>query len=177
MVLSIRLRETAIVRKAGPWSRLVGAMRRLEPPPVARLMHSDTEPQALFSRRGGPGADNIAMGTDRGGIPRLMLRIPGIKTVMVIGQCDEYPRAGVFVARDQLIRIPIQQGPLGAKLFVAESRWRPVMFQLIFVLPLVFYIHVACVPVPSFGHALRTPMSPDAEFGILVPFRGLVIEQ
>src|ERR1700679_1680541 len=117
------------------------------------------------------------MGTDRGGIPRLMLRIPDVKIIMVIGQRDEYPRTGVFVASDQLIRVPIQQGPLGAKLFVAESRWRSVMFELIFVLPLVLHIHVACVPVPSFGHTLRTPMSPDAEFGILVPIRRLILEQ
>ena len=116
-------------------------------------------------------------GPTRCGIPWLMLRIPGVKTVMVIGQGDEYSCAGLFVARDQLVRIPIQQRPLRAKLFVPEPRWRPVMFELIFVLPLALDIHIACVPVPGFGHALRTPVSPDTELGIAVPIRRFVIEQ
>ena len=53
-------------------------------------MHRHSEAQTLLSRRCGPGADDIAMRTDGGSIPRLMLRVPRVKAVMVIGQSDEY---------------------------------------------------------------------------------------
>jgi hypothetical protein len=38
-------------------------------------------------------------------------------------------------------------------------------------------IHVSGVPVAVHRDALRSPMCPDAEFGILIPLRGLVIEE
>ena len=140
-------------------------------------MHRHTEAQTLFSRRCGPGADDIAMGTNRGGIPRLMLRVPGVKAVMVIGQSDEYPGAGVFVARNQLLRLPVQAGSTARKAPCTQTATAAQVIELIFVLPLVLDIHVARVPVPGFGNALRTPVSPDAELGILVPIRRFVIEQ
>ena len=43
LILSLCLREMAIIRNAGVRAGLVGAMRRLEPPPVARLMHRHSE--------------------------------------------------------------------------------------------------------------------------------------
>ena len=140
-------------------------------------MHCHAKSQTLLSRCRSPGADYIAMGTDRSGIPWLMLRVPGVEAVMVIGQSDEYLRACIFVARNQLVRVPVQQGPLCAKILVSEPRRRTEMFKLIFVLALVLDIHVAGVPVPGFGDALRTPVSPNAELGILVPIRRFVLEQ
>ena len=96
---------------------------------------------------------------------------------MVIGQSDEYLCACIFVACNQLVRVPVQQGPLCAKVLVPEPRRRTEVFKLIFVLALVLDIHIARIPVPGFGNALRTPVSPYAELGILVPIRRFVLEQ
>ncbi len=51
------------------------------------------------------------------------------------------------------------------------------MVELIFILPLSFEVHVARVPVAILGDALRAPMGPNAELGVLVPLRGVVLEQ
>ena len=38
-------------------------------------------------------------------------------------------------------------------------------------------VHIARVPVARFGYALRAPVSPDAELGVLVPLRRVVLQQ
>ena len=140
-------------------------------------MHSHAEPQSLLARRGGPCANNIAMWTICGCIPRMVFRIPCVEAVMVIGKRDEDSGAGVLVAANQLVRIPVQECPLGAEVLVSEARRRPVMFNVVPVLGLSFDIHIARVPVAGFGHALRAPVRPDAEFCVLVPFRCFVLQQ
>src|SRR5689334_10087042 len=98
----------------------VRTMRRLEPPPVARLMHRDPEPQSVLPRQSGPSTYHIAVRAHVDRVPGLVLRVPRIETVMVIGKCDEKFGAGFFIALDQLFRVPIEQRPLRTQFFVAE---------------------------------------------------------
>ena len=44
-----------------------------------------------------------------------MLRIPGVEVAMMIRQRHEDSRACPFVARDQLVGIPVEQRPLRAQ--------------------------------------------------------------
>src|SRR5271157_1022158 len=117
------------------------------------------------------------MRTNRGSVPRLMLRVPSVETVMMIGKRNEDPRAGLLVARDELVGFPVQQRPLCAKVFVSEPGGWPIMFEVIFVLPRPLNVHVARVPITGFGHTLRAPMGPDAELSVAVPFGTFVFKQ
>src|ERR1700735_335115 len=51
------------------------------------------------------------------------------------------------------------------------------MVEVILVLPLSLDVHIACIPVPVFWHALRRPVRPDSELGVLIPFGGFVFEE
>src|ERR1700722_8960788 len=152
-------------------------MRGLKPPPIAGLMYSGPEAQSLLSSRGGPCANDIAVGTNGRGVPGVVLRIPGVKVAMMIRQRHEDSGARLFVARDQLVGIPVEQRPLRAELLVSEARCRPVMIEVILVLPLPLDVDIPRVPVSGFGHALGAPMSPDAELGVAIPVRRFVLEQ
>ncbi len=48
------------------------------------------------------------------------------------------------------------------------------MFQVILIVKMALNVHIAGVPIPHFGYALRTPMRPDTQFGIPVPFWDLI---
>src|SRR6185437_5206525 len=106
-----------------------------------------------------------------------MFRVPRVETVMVIGKRHKDSRASLLVSCDQLVRLPIQQRPLGAKVFVSETRWGTVMLGVILVLPLALNVHIARVPVTRFRNALGTPVNPDPELCIPVPIRRLIVEQ
>jgi len=88
-------------------------------------MHRDPEAQPLLARGGRPCADHIAMRANRGGVPRLMPGGPGIEAVVMIGERNEKPRAGLLVARDEFVGFPVQQRPLRAEVLVAEARGGP----------------------------------------------------
>ena len=96
---------------------------------------------------------------------------------MMIGERHENSRACLLVACDQLVGIPIEQRPLRAELFVSEARCRPVMIEVILVLALPFYVHIACIPVSSLGDTLRSPVRPDSKLGVAIPIRCFVFEQ
>src|SRR5271168_2077125 len=140
-------------------------------------MHSDAESHSLLAGRGCPCADYITMRTEGCRIPWVVLRIPGIEVAMMIGQRNEDSCACLLVACDQLVGVPIEQGPLRAEFFVSEARCRPVIIEVILVLPLPLDVNVASVPVTCLGDTLRRPVRPEPELGIAVPVWSLVIEQ
>src|ERR1035438_3544090 len=164
-----------IVRNSGHRPGFVRAMAGLEPPPIARLMQRDAETQPLFARCRSPVANYIAVRANGSGVPQLVFRIPGIEAVMMIGQCDKQPRPRLLVARNQSIRVPVQQRPLRAEVLVAKARWMTIMLQVILILPLPLDVHVARIPVAILRHALRAPMRPDAELRVLIPLRRVVL--
>src|SRR5580704_2507674 len=139
-------------------------------------MHRNAKSQSLFASRSCPCSDDVAMRAKGGSVPRLMLRIPGIKAVMMISERNEDLCASLLVARDQFVGLPVQQRPLCAEVLVAEPRLRSVMIQVILVLRLPFQIHTARVPVAVFRHALRAPVCPDAELCVLVPLWCFVLQ-
>src|SRR5664279_2857270 len=52
-----------------------------------------------------------------------------------------------------------------------------LVLQVVFVLLRVFDVHVARVPVALFRNTLWTPVGPDSELGVLIPFRSLVTKK
>src|ERR1700728_247192 len=96
---------------------------------------------------------------------------------MMIRQRQEDSRACLLVVCDQLVRIPIEQRALRAEFFVSEARCRPVMIEVILVLPLPFDIQIAGIPVTSLGDTLRSPVRPYPKLGVAIPIRSLVLEQ
>ena len=51
----------------------------------------------------------------------------------------------------------------------------PVVLAVEFALPLVLEIHVSGIPIALLGLALRTPMGPEAELGVLKPLGRLIL--
>src|SRR5208283_156296 len=100
--------------------------------------------------------------------------IPAIKSIVVIGESEEEARPGFLIAVQERLGLPVQQRPLRAQVLVTEARGRTVMREMILVLRLPFQVHVPGVPVPLLRNALRAPVRPDSELGILIPFRSFV---
>src|SRR5579862_3088336 len=155
----------------------VGAMCGLEPPPVTRLVHRHAKSQALAPGCRGPLAHYVAMRSVIDGVPGLMLRTPRVEPVVVIGQGDKQPCSGVFVTFDQRVRLPIEERPLRAQILVPELGGRTIVRILEVVVGRSLLIHVARIPIAVFGHTLRAPVRPNAELGVTIPFRSLVLEQ
>src|ERR1039457_2023180 len=61
-----------------------------------------------------------------------------------------------------------------ADIFVSELGRMAVMFYVILILRLALDVHISRVPVPLFGHALRTRVRPDSEFRITRPVRATI---
>ena len=51
------------------------------------------------------------------------------------------------------------------------------MLQLKLILVGTLHVHVSRIPVARFRNALRTPVRPDAELRIAIPFRRVILQQ
>ena len=67
--LTVGAGQIAVVGNPRERTGLVRPVRRLEPPPVARLVQTDADAQPLLAGCGGPDAHHIAMRADSDGIP------------------------------------------------------------------------------------------------------------
>src|SRR5665213_2838286 len=76
--------QIAIVRDARHETCRIGTMCCLKPPPIASLMHSNAETQPLLASRFRPDTHHVAVRPHVDGVPRLMLRSPGVKSIMMI---------------------------------------------------------------------------------------------
>src|SRR5579885_3892687 len=118
----------------------------LKPPPIPRLMHGDTKAQPVVARYRGPGSDHVTVRTEIHRIPGMMPGVPGIKTVVMIGERDEDLGARFLVTLDQFLGLPVEQRPLRAKLLIAEPGGMAIVLELVLVVFRAFHIHVARVP-------------------------------
>ncbi len=57
------------------------------------------------------------------------------------------------------------------------TRYRSVLFWTAQILLMALDIHVARVPVPVLHRGLRTPVGPNAELGVTIPFRNLPLAE
>src|SRR5271154_4213178 len=73
-----------------------------------------------------------------------------------------------------MIRVPLGCLPHVDDVLVANFGWVAIVLHVIFVLFASLDIHVARVPVAIFNCGLRSPVSPDAKFGIAKPIGRLV---
>src|SRR5579875_1946996 len=186
LIVPVGFREAAVVRNTGQWTGSISAVARLKPPPVASLVHGYAEAKITLACLGRPRPDHIPMRAEVDRIPRMMFRIPGVKTIVMIGHRHEKLGARAHVQVHQLRRVPIQSRPLGAEVFVAETGRRPVVSKLKAILPTrksaipelqLLQVHIACVPIAVFGNTLRTPVVPDPELRVSIPFRTFVLKQ
>ena len=60
--------------------------------------------------------------------------------------------------------------PQRTQILVAEFGWMAVMPHMVFILRRPLNVHVSGIPVPEHGHALRSPVAPDAELRVAEPF-------
>jgi hypothetical protein len=135
------------------------------------MMERDPVADAGCLGRPGPLAEQIALRTHAGRIPRLEPRIPQIEIVVVYALHDQETRAGGLVERSQPGRIELAGIPVAQHLLVADARWMPLVLEVIGVGGRAGDIHLARVPIPAHSRCLRTEMYPDAEFGVAQPGR------
>src|SRR5579859_2308697 len=89
LALAVGKREASVVRNPGQGSGRVRPVARLEPPPVARLVHRHAETQTALPRFRRPCPDHVLVRTHIGRIPLMMFRVPGVEAVVVIGKGDK----------------------------------------------------------------------------------------
>src|SRR5690348_16397541 len=108
-------------------------MRRLEPPPVPRLVYGDPESQPPPARSLRPRTDDIPVRPDVVRVPGVVRGIPRIEAVVMVGQGQEELRSGAHIEVHQLVGLPVKECPLRAKILVTEPRGVPVMRELVVV--------------------------------------------
>src|ERR1700758_1648438 len=158
-----------VIRYARRTAAFVGAMRGLEPPPVASLVHGNAKSHPLAPGCRGPFTHHVAMRPVVDRVPRLMFRTPGIEPVVVIGQRDKQACSRTSIAFDQRFRFPVEERPLSAQVLVTELGGVAIVRILEVVIGRTLLIHIACIPVPEFGHTLWAPVRPDSELGVAIP--------
>jgi hypothetical protein len=89
----------------------------------------------------------------------------------------EILRANSFVECDEFFRVKVFRLPDVNDILETKLRRRPVMGDVIFVLPAAFHIHVARIPVAVLRHILRSEAGPDAELRVAKPVRALILVQ
>src|SRR5579863_5248534 len=95
LVADIGKSEAAVVRTPGQRPRGVGPVAGLEPPPVAGLVHSDAKAKVALAGFSRPGPDDVAVRSQVGGVPGMVFGIPGVKTVVMVGEGHKIAGAGL----------------------------------------------------------------------------------
>lgn len=83
-------------------------------------MKGDPELEPVRASNFSPGSDDVLSRSDIHGIPRLVLRVPAVKIVMMIGKRDEILGSGLGIEPNQLLGIPLVRPPEVANVFVPE---------------------------------------------------------
>src|SRR5450759_3932126 len=172
-----RLGQFSVVRNTGQRAVPVGSLRHFVPHPGVRGVNADTESQAVIPRGARPSADQIFLRADFDGVPRLIFAIEVIEIVVMVGQCAEILRPRPLVQADEFVGVPVLCFPLMDHVLESEFGRMTVMFQVELVIRIAFDVHTAGVPVAVLRLALRTPVSPNPEFGVAVPLWRLILLQ
>ena len=172
---AIGLSQLAIVWNTCHGAGRIGTLRHLVPHPRMRGVDANTEFQALGASGSGPSADQVFLRAEPDGVPGLILAIEVVEIVVVIRQGAKVLSTRPLIETHEFVRIPILSSPLVDHVLKSHLGRVPVVCQMELVIRLPFDIHLACVPVAIFGLALWPPVRPDAELGITVPRRRLVL--
>jgi hypothetical protein len=168
----------AVVGYARVRALLVGALVGLPPVVAAPDVFADAEAHPLGARGLAPLADNVALGTHLDGVPAAVARVPKVEVVAVDAHADEVLRAGLAVQARESLGVEALGLPQRNGVLVAELRRVAVGLQMILVLAAALHVHVARVPVAGADGGRRSPMRPEAEFGVAEPLRaGVLLER
>ena len=91
------------------------------------------------------------------------------KMIVVHRLSDKIPGARFHIFVHQPFRIKAFRFPQGTDVLISELRRMAVMPQMVQVLRSPLDIHISGIPVSAHGHALRAPMTPDAQFCVPEP--------
>src|ERR1039458_4935132 len=86
---------------------MVGSVAVLKPRETRAEMFGNAEGQSLFLRGLLPDAYHVAVRSVVYGIPFMQLGIPQEKIIVVDAHAHEVARAGFFIKRHQLFRLPL----------------------------------------------------------------------
>ena len=123
-----------VIRHAGQRPGLVGLVRVLKPSEARAQMFGHAEGQTIFLRRLLPFAHHVAVRAVVHGIPRVQRRVPQEKIVVMRAHADEIFRAGLFVERHQLFRIPILCLPQRDDVLPTVGGRMAPAFEMVFVI-------------------------------------------
>ena len=118
-----------------------------------------------------PSADDVHLGADAHGVPRLIIRIQAVEVVVMHAHGHEISRAHFDIQIHQLIGLPSVNHPVMADVLVAVFRRMAEVVEVVIILRASLQIHAARIPIALLGHGLRVPVRPRAELGVAPPFR------
>jgi len=145
------------------------AVGGLEPVPGVGGVVGDAEAEAVGAGDGRPGADDVLLGADAGGVPGVVGGGEVIEVVVVVGERDEVLGARGLVEAHELFGLPLVGLPEVVDLHEAGGGGVAVGLEVVLVLGVALEVHLAGVPVALLGDALRGPVGPDAELGVTEP--------
>ena len=146
----------------------------LEPVPGVGGVVGDAEAEAVGAGELCPGADDVAHGTDAGGVPGVVGGGEIIEVVVVVGEGDEVFGAGGGVEAHEIFGLPLVGLPEVVDLHETGLRGVTVGFEMVVIAGVALEVHAAGVPVALLGDALRGPVGPDAELCVAEPVWGFV---
>ena len=117
----------------------------------------------------GPFAEEVALGAEVDGVPRLVSRIPVVEIVVVNALDEQKPRADVLVKLNDRRRVEFRRVPVLEQILVSGLGRMAEIPDVIVIGRLTLHIEPARVPVAAHARRLRPEMHPDAEFGVAQP--------
>jgi len=129
----------------------------------------DAEAEAVGAGDAGPGADDVLLGADAGGVPGVVGGAEVVEVVVVVGERDEVLGAGGLVEAHEIFGLPLVGLPKVVDLHEAGGGGVAVGLEVVLVLGVALEVHLTGVPVALLGDALRGPVGPDAELGVTEP--------
>ena len=140
-----------------------------------RSVYAHAEGQSGLFAGIAPTLDKILFRTYPYRVPLLVGRIPKVEVVVVVAQGHEVAGTHALVEVDQFFGIPVLCFPVVAQVFESEGGRVAEMADVPVVGTRTLIVHEAGIPVAGLSMALRSPMCPDTELGVLEPFRAFPV--
>jgi hypothetical protein len=151
--------------------RGVGSVGALPPPPRVLVVEGHAEAHALSARRRFPFAQDVALGAELHGIPRLIAGIPVVELIVMHALDDQEARTGVAIGLDQRSGIERRGVPRAQQFLVADHRGMAEIPDVVRVGSLAFDVELSRVPVAALSRRLRSEVNPDSELRFAQPSR------
>ena len=161
----------AVIGNTGLGSVFVGAEGGLPPPPGIFVVEGDAETDAGGARGLGPFAEEVALGAEAGGVPRLIRGVPQVEVIVVDTLDDQEAGAGVLVDLDEFGGVELGGIPIAQDFLVARLGGMAVIVEMVVIRGGAGLVEVPGIPVAALAGSLGAKVNPNAELRLAQPGR------